>query len=477
MNVSIIGTGYVGLVTGTCFADMGNKVICVDNNTDKVKKLKDGEITIFEPDLDKLFLRNISKKRLSFTSDLREAVLKSDVIFLSLPTPQGEDGSADLTYVLGVANDIGDILRNDKSKDYKIIVNKSTVPVGTSKKVREAIAEKGVYNFDVVSNPEFLREGFAVADFMKPDRIVLGTTDQYAIDRMRKLYEPFVRQGNPVLVMDNESAEITKYASNSYLAMRITFMNELANFCEAAGANVDDVRKGMSTDSRIGKRFLFPGIGYGGSCFPKDVNALVSTARCFKKDLNILGLVDQVNKKQKSILVEKVLKHFNGDLKGKHFAVWGLAFKPNTDDMREAPSITIINRLLEEGATISAYDPAAKKTAEYYFKDKIKYASDEYSALNNADALLILTEWNEFRNPNFKLMKMRLKSSLIFDGRNVMELDEMQIQGFNYYSMGRKVIDKTTVQKTENHFREKDSEGNIVDTSHWKINNRRKIHT
>ncbi len=440
MNIAVIGTGYVGLVSGTCFAEMGNNVVCVDNNPEKLKKLQNAEITIYEPGLDVLFYRNIAKKRLEFTNDLKAAVLKGEIIFLCLPTPQGEDGSADLQYVMKVADDIGKILSDAGDKEYKIIVNKSTVPVGTGQKVREILDEHSLKNYEVVSNPEFLREGFAVEDFMKPDRIVIGAESKKALEKMRTLYEPFVRQGNPILEMDTKSAEVTKYASNSYLAMRITYMNELANFCEKVGANVELIRKGMGTDSRIGKRFLFPGIGYGGSCFPKDVNALIKTAEENNSPMKILEVVDKVNKAQKLKLVDKVTSYFGKNLKGKKFAVWGLAFKPNTDDMREAPSIIIINELLKLGASVSAYDPAANETSKYFFNDKIRYAENEYDALIDADALLILTEWNEFRNPDFERLKSGLKDLLIFDGRNIFSQEKMQEEGFKYFSIGRKNI-------------------------------------
>lgn len=440
MNIAVVGTGYVGLVSGTCFAEMGNNVTCVDNHPDKLKKLKAGEVTIYEPGLEILFTRNIEKKRLIFTDDLKNALLKNEIIFLCLPTPQEEDGSADLKYVLGVAEDISKILKENNDRDYKIIVNKSTVPVGTSVKVEDILSSTGIKNFDVVSNPEFLREGFAVEDFMRPDRIVIGARSEKAVERMKELYEPFVRQGNPVLIMDNESSEVTKYAANSYLAMRITYMNELANFCEMVNADVDMVRKGMGTDSRIGKRFLFPGIGYGGSCFPKDVNALIKTAADANSPMQILNVVDKINKNQKSVLVDKLLKYFKNDLSGKKIAVWGLAFKPNTDDMREAPSIDIINKLLSLGCNVSAYDPAAMETSKFFFNEKINYAVDEYYALENADALLILTEWNEFRNPNFNILKSKLKNKLIFDGRNIFQLDKMKEEGFTYFSIGRRAI-------------------------------------
>ncbi len=436
MNISVVGTGYVGLVSGTCFAEMGSNVICVDNNPQKLAKLLEAEIPIYEPGLELLFHRNIAKKRLTFTGDLKQAVLNSEVIFLCLPTPQGEDGSADLRYVMGVADQIGKILKDAPDHDYKIIVNKSTVPVGTSRKVEAILKGYGLSNFDVVSNPEFLREGFAVEDYMKPDRIVIGARSEKAVQIMKNLYEPFVRQGNPILIMNNESSEVTKYAANSYLAMRITYMNELANFCEKVGADIDMIRKGMGSDSRIGKRFLFPGIGYGGSCFPKDVNALIKTAADNGSEMKILQVVDKSNKDQKSVLVNKVVDFF-GDIKGKHFAVWGLAFKPNTDDMREAPAVVIINKLLELGATVSAYDPAAIETTKFYLQDRITYAESEYAALKGAEALLVLTEWNEFRNPDFALIRKELKTPTIFDGRNIFAVDKMVELKFNYFSIGR----------------------------------------
>ncbi|MGE5429657.1 MAG: UDP-glucose dehydrogenase family protein [Syntrophomonadaceae bacterium] len=437
MNLAVIGTGYVGLVSGTCFAEMGNQVICVDNNQEKLNKLQNAEVIIYEPGLDFIFYRNIAKKRLSFTDDLKHAVENSEIIFLCLPTPQGEDGSADLKYVFGIAEDISSILHVSGSNEYKIIVNKSTVPVGTASRVENILRKSGLENFDVVSNPEFLREGFAVEDFMKPDRIVVGSNSQRALEKMKVLYEPFVRQGNPIIEMNTASAEVTKYAANSYLAMRITYMNELANFCEKVGANVDLVRKGMGTDSRIGKRFLFAGIGYGGSCFPKDVNALIKTSCDFEAEMKILTVVDKVNKEQKLVLINKILKHFNGDIKGKRFAMWGLAFKPNTDDMREAPSVVVIKKLLELGATVSAYDPAAVEAAKYYLKDSVAYAENEYDAVKNADALVIVTEWNEFRNPDFAVLKSTLKEPLIFDGRNIFLPEKMKELGFTYYSIGR----------------------------------------
>lgn len=438
MNIAIIGTGYVGLVTGTCFAETGNTVVCVDNNPAKLKKLLNREIPIYEPGLDLLFQRNIQQKRLTFTDDLRSAALSSEFIFLCLPTPQGEDGSADLKYILGVADMLGRILHEaGASAGKKLIVNKSTVPVGTAALVTDAVARHGVKDFEVISNPEFLREGFAVEDFMKPDRIVIGTSSAFAAERMRALYEPFVRQGNPIIEMDCASSEVTKYAANSYLAMRITFMNELANFCESVGADVDMIRKGMGSDTRIGKRFLFPGIGYGGSCFPKDVNALIKSSTDAGAEMRILTVVDDVNRKQKEVLVQKVLRQFGGDVRGKHFAVWGLAFKPNTDDMREAPSIVIIRSLLQHGATIAAYDPATAETATFEFGDSIRYAVSEYDALKDADALLVLTEWNEFRNPDLTAVRSALKNPFIFDGRNIYDPARMHELGFVYHGIGR----------------------------------------
>lgn len=440
MNISVIGSGYVGLVSGTCFAEMGNQVICVDNSLEKLKKLQNGEVIIYEPGLDLLFIRNIEKKRLLFTGDLKEAVLNTDIIFLCLPTPQDEDGSADLKYVLGVADEIGKIMKEAKDSSYKIIVDKSTVPVGTAKLVADEIRKSGYENFDIVSNPEFLREGFAVDDFMKPDRIIIGAESKKALDIMRELYEPFVRQGNPIIEMNTASSEMTKYAANSYLAMRITYMNELANFCEKVGADINLVRHGMGSDTRIGKRFLFAGIGYGGSCFPKDVNALIKTAEENGSEMSLLKVVDKINKFQKLILVKKALKHFNDDIKGKHFAVWGLAYKPNTDDMREAPSVAIIKELLRLGATVTAYDPAAMETAKFYLKDNVQYSENEMTALKNADALFIVTEWNEFRNPDFDIIRNSLKNPIIFDGRNIFQPEKMRELGFTYYSIGRTTV-------------------------------------
>lgn len=440
MKLSVIGTGYVGLVSATCFAEMGNHVICVDNNQEKLAKMKRAVVPIYEPGLDTLFHRNIEKKRLEFTDDLKYAVENSEVVFLCLPTPQDEDGSADLKYVFGVAGDIAKILKGNDDKDFKIIVNKSTVPVGTCASVKKIISDEGVKNYEVISNPEFLREGFAVDDFLKPDRIVIGAESKKVFEKMRTLYEPFVRQGNPIIEMDPYSSEITKYAANSYLAMRITFMNELANFTEKVGGNIDMVRKGISADTRIGKRFLFPGIGYGGSCFPKDVRALIKTSIDKNSSMTILQTVDEINNRQKLVLVNKILEHFNNDIKGKEFGVWGLSFKPNTDDMREAPSIYIINELLKHGAKISAYDPEAIENSKIYFDDKIEYTENQYAAIKDKDALLILTEWNEFRNPDMNLIAENLKEKLIFDGRNVFTPERMNELEFTYYSIGRVAI-------------------------------------
>ncbi len=440
MKIAVVGTGYVGLVTGTCFADTGNFVTCVDVDKEKLKKLHNKEVTIYEPGLDMLFQRNIVQKRITFTNDLASAALSSEIVFLCLPTPQGEDGSADLKYIMGVSEQLAHIFTEAGNGEYKIVVNKSTVPVGTAGKVAAIFAAAGATNVDVVSNPEFLREGFAVDDFMRPDRIVLGASSAAAMEKMKILYEPFVRQGNPIIEMNIQSAEVTKYAANSYLAMRITYMNELANFCERVGADVDIVRKGMGTDQRIGKRFLFAGIGYGGSCFPKDVNALIKTSEEAQAPMQLLKVVDLVNKEQKLVLVKKLLEYFNGSVKGRHFAVWGLAFKPNTDDVREAPSVVIIKKLLALGATISAYDPAAMETSRFDLDDTITYAANEYDALGGADALLVLTEWNEFRNPDFERVKAQMKAPVIFDGRNIFTPEKMAALNITYFSIGRQAV-------------------------------------
>ncbi len=441
MKICVVGTGYVGLVTGTCFAETGNSVICVDNNPEKLKKLSNKEITIYEPGLEVLFQRNILQGRLEFTADLKQAVLASEIVFLCLPTPQGEDGSADLQYILAVAHTIGEILAAaGRSGPPKIIVNKSTVPVGTAAKVRAVIKSKGAEHFDVASNPEFLREGFAVEDFMKPERVVIGAESDVTMKRLVALYEPFFRLDKRIIEMDIASAEVTKYAANSYLAMRITFMNELANFCEKVGADIDLIRKGLGSDSRIGKKFLFAGIGYGGSCFPKDVTALTNTSLEVGSEISLLSVVDRVNKRQREILVEKIVKYYGGSVAGRRFAVWGLAFKPNTDDMREAPSVTIIQRLLAMGASVAAYDPAANESARLYLGDSIRYADSQYDALDHADALLICTEWNEFRNPDFEILRTRLTSPVIFDGRNIFDPEKMKMIRFTYFGIGRKPV-------------------------------------
>ena len=436
-KITVVGTGYVGLVTGTCFAETGNMVTCIDIDEKKVEKMKQGIIPIYEPDLDTLFERNIRANRLRFTTSLEEGIKDAEIIFLALPTPPGEDGSADLSYILGVANQLGKIMQ-----DYIVIVDKSTVPVGTAEKVHAAIAENSKTDFAVVSNPEFLREGFAVNDFMKPDRVVIGTSDDRAKKIMESLYRPFVRQGNPIYFMDEKSAELTKYAANSFLATKITFMNEIANFCELVGADVDKVRIGIGSDNRIGKRFLFPGIGYGGSCFPKDVQALVKSGKENNFDFQILNAVIKVNEEQKTVLFPKIKNFFRGDLKGKKIAVWGLAFKPDTDDIREAPALYMIENLLHEGAQVTAFDPEAMSNVKSIIGDKINYAENEYLALENADALLICTEWGIFRNPDFNRIKNLMKDAVIFDGRNLFEIDEMSERGFYYSSIGRNLIDK-----------------------------------
>jgi UDPglucose 6-dehydrogenase len=436
MNVTVVGTGYVGLVTGTCFAETGNHVICVDIDARKVERMKNGEVPIFEPGLEILFERNTKQGRLHFTTDLAAAIEKAQIIFLALPTPPGEDGSADLSYILGVARDLSKII-----KDYKVIVDKSTVPVGTSEKVHAALSEfLDPSLFDVVSNPEFLREGVAVDDFMKPDRVVIGTDSEKARKAMKQLYEPFVRQGNPIYFMDERSAEMTKYAANSYLAMRISYMNEIANLCERAGANVDMVRVGMGSDNRIGKRFLFPGIGYGGSCFPKDVQALAMTAEQFDYDFKILKSVMTINDIQKTRLPDKIMRYFNNDVKGKTFALWGLAFKPNTDDIREAPALDIINTLLAGGAKVQAFDPEAMPNVKRIYGKKVSFVKDEYTALENADALIIATEWGLFRTPDFEKLA-HLTTKAIFDGRNLYDIDSMRGKGFRYESIGREIIE------------------------------------
>ncbi len=432
MKIAVVGTGYVGLVTGTCFAETGNDVICIDIDEIKVKKLNNGEITIYEPGLNKLFLRNLKEERLKFTTNLEEGIQQATIIFLALPTPSGADGSADLRFVLEVAGQLGRLM-----KDYKVIIDKSTVPVGTAEKVHEAIASNFKGEFDVVSNPEFLREGVAVDDFMKPDRVVIGTSSERARKIMEDLYNPFVRQGNPIIFMNERSAELTKYAANSFLATKISFMNEISQLCERLGADVDMVRRGIGSDERIGKRFLFPGIGYGGSCFPKDVQALVKSSNDANYEFRILNAVMNVNENQKMHLIPKIKKYFDGKLKGKHFALWGLAFKPNTDDIREAPALHIIDALIKEGSTLSVYDPEAMANVKNQIGDIVKYGENQYEVLEKADALIIATEWNEFRTPNFLKMVTSMKNKVIFDGRNLFDIGAIRELGFYYESIGR----------------------------------------
>ncbi|MBP8115055.1 MAG: UDP-glucose/GDP-mannose dehydrogenase family protein [Chitinophagaceae bacterium] len=441
MKIAVVGTGYVGLVSGTCFAETGNQVICIDIDENKVNKLQSGEITIYEPGLEKIFTRNLKEGRLHFTSSLADGIKDAALIFLALPTPTGENGSADLKYILGVANDLGKLLQPG---DYKVIVDKSTVPVGTAEKVQAAILAAGgnklADSFDVVSNPEFLREGAAVEDFMKPDRVVIGTSSEKAKQLMQQLYEPFVRQGNPIIFMDEKSAELTKYAANSFLAVKISFMNEIAVLSEKLGADVDMVRRGIGTDFRIGKHFLYPGLGYGGSCFPKDVQALSVSSNDAAYDFKILNAVMQVNVLQKEFFAKKINRYYNEDLKGKKFAVWGLAFKPNTDDIREAPALEIIARLIEGGATVTAFDPEAMANVKKETKLAINFAADQYSALQDADALIICTEWNEFRTPDFEKIASQLKAKVIFDGRNLYDTEQMKNKGFYYESIGREKV-------------------------------------
>jgi UDPglucose 6-dehydrogenase len=439
MRIAIIGTGYVGLVTGTCLAETGNQVCCIDNNNSKVARLKKGQVPIYEPGLQTIFERNWKKGTLVFTSDLKEGIEGAELIFLALPTPPGDDGSTDLSYVLKVADDIGKIITG-----YTIVVGKSTVPAGTAEKVYAAISRNYSGKFDVVSNPEFLREGLAVEDFMKPDRIIIGTTSEHALKVMTELYAPFVRQGNPIICMDERSAELTKYAANAFLATKISFMNEIAQMCEEVGADVDMVRHGMGTDERIGKRFLFPGIGYGGSCFPKDVRSLLFEARKANFDFKILEAVTEVNIRQRFSIVSKILRYFN-DIQGKHFAVWGLSFKPNTDDIREAPALDIIEALLDRGATVSAYDPEAMHNVEKVMGDRIHLAPTPYYCLENADALIITTEWNEFRTPDFDTIISLMNEPVIFDGRNLFDLRAMEEKGFYYESIGRSLINQLNV--------------------------------
>jgi len=435
LNISIVGTGYVGLVTGTTLAELGNTVYCVDIDENKVERMKQGIVPIYEPGLEEMFLRNIQAERLFFTTNIKEALDKSDVIYLALPTPPGEDGSADLSYVISVANQIGEMMTN-----YKVIVNKSTVPVGTADKVREVISAKTQIPFDVVSNPEFLREGFAVEDSMNPSRVVVGSSSEKAKNIMAKIYQPFTNTGIPIIFMDEKSSELTKYAANSFLAVKITFMNEIANYCEKVGADVDKVRLGMGSDDRIGHRFLFPGIGYGGSCFPKDVKALIKSGKEEQFDFKILEATEYINKKQKVILVDEIEKYFGGNLEGKKIAMWGLAFKANTDDIREASSLDNIELLLEKGAQVVAYDAIAEENVKNILGYKIEYAKDMYSAIEGADCLLIATEWSEFKNPNFELMASKLKNKVIFDGRNMFSMEQVENTGFFYKSIGRKTI-------------------------------------
>lgn len=432
MRITVIGTGYVGLVAGACLADMGNDVICVDNNDEKLKKLEQGIIPIYEPGLEELVKSNVLENRLNFTSDIDMAVKKSEVCFIAVGTPQDEDGSADLHYVLGVAEEIAKAMNG-----YKVIVDKSTVPVGTAEKVTEIIRKHTDYDFDVVSNPEFLKQGNAVDDFLMPDRVVIGSNSEKATAIMQDIYSPFFRTGNRVIVMDVKSAEMTKYASNSFLATKISFMNEIAQLCEKVGANAEMVRVGMSTDSRIGNKFLFPGLGYGGSCFPKDVKALIKTGADNGIDMNIIKSADETNKQQRQLFINKIIARFGEDLTGKTFAVWGLAFKPKTDDMREAPAITIINDLLNRGAKVQAYDPKAMNSAKYHFQDRITYAKSSYEALHNTDALLLLTEWNEFRRPDMDRIKELLKTPIIFDGRNQYNMERTVQRGFEYVCVGK----------------------------------------
>lgn len=434
MQLCIIGTGYVGLITGACLSEMGNYVICVDNDEEKLKKLKNGITPLYEPGLEELILANVSEGRLEFTNDLNYAVKKSIACFIAVGTPSGDDGSCDLSFVLSVANDIGKAM--SECNEYKIIVDKSTVPVGTHKLVEEEIKKNYKGEFDVVSNPEFLKQGAAVDDFLKPDRVVIGSESEKAIDIMREIYNPFTRTGNPIIIMDIKSAEMTKYAANAFLATKISFANEMANISEKVGANADLVRIGMSSDKRIGNQFLFHGLGYGGSCFPKDVQALIKTASDFGIDSDLLKATHKVNVNQRKNFVDKILKHYNNDIKNKIFAVWGLAFKPRTNDMRESPAITIINMLLDKGAKIKAYDPKAMETAKIIFGDKIVYSSNSYEALENADALILITEWNEFKRPSFDKIKSKLKEPIIFDGRNQYDKKRMTDRGIKYISLG-----------------------------------------
>ena len=441
-KIAVVGTGYVGLVTGTCFAETGNQVICVDIDEKKVERMRNGEVPIYEPHLDVVFDRNINANRISFTTNLKEAIDFAEIIFLALPTPPGEDGSADLSYVLSAAKDIGALMT-----EYKVIVDKSTVPVGTAEKVEAAIRENTDLDFAVVSNPEFLREGFAVDDFLNPDRVVVGTSDERAVRIMTELYKPFIRDGHPLIIMDEKSAELTKYAANSFLATKITFMNEIADFCERVGADVDKVREGIGSDSRIGHKFLYPGIGFGGSCFPKDVSALVKSGGEFGYDFEIIQSVLDVNERQKVVLIDKVVNYF-GDVSGMQFALWGLAFKPDTDDIREASALYMIEALINAGATVVAFDPEAMDNVKDVVGDDIEFVDDQYDALKGSDALLIATEWSAFRNPDFEKIKTLLNQPVIFDGRNIYDLEEMKNKGFHYSSIGRRTV--SPLVKTEN---------------------------
>ena len=433
MKICVIGTGYVGLVAGTCLAEMGNEVICVDKDLKKLEQLSKGIIPIYEPGLEELINANVAESRLTFTDDLKTAVEKSLVCFIAVGTPQGEDGSADLSYVYDVASNIGEYLNG-----YKVIVDKSTVPVGTAEKVTEIIKSKTGIEFDIVSNPEFLKQGAAVDDFLKPDRVVIGSNSQRATEIMQELYSPFLRTGNPVIIMDVKSAEMTKYAANSFLAVKISYANEIANICEKVGADAEMVRIGMCSDTRIGSQFLFAGLGYGGSCFPKDVKAMIKTAKLNGCSSSLLEAADETNKNQRILFINKILDRYQGDIEGKTFAVWGLAFKPKTNDMREAPSITIINELLKRGAKIKAYDPKAFDLAQTIFGDRIEYSKSAYDALYGADAILLLTEWNEFRRPNFDKIKSLMKHHVIFDGRNQYYVKRITDKGFEYYCIGKK---------------------------------------
>ncbi len=443
MNVAIVGTGYVGLVTGVCLAERGNKVYCVDNNPKVVERLSSGEITIYEPGLEEIFQRNLKKERIEFSGDLETAVLRSQVVFLCLPTPPDEDGSADLKYILAVADQIGEILERNPGAGYKVIVDKSTVPVGTSEKVDAAIRKHldSKFDFDVVSNPEFLREGYAVEDFLRPERVLIGSRSEQAIVLLKDLYEPFIPAGSSVIVMDEKSAEVTKYAANSFLAMKISYMNDLANFCDAVGADVERVREGVGADSRIGRKYLFPGLGYGGSCLPKDVKALLRTAQNAGAPLTILQSVEEINQEQRKRFYRKVERHFKGELEGKRVAIWGLAFKPNTDDVREAPVFYILDELLKAKAQVAVYDPEAMRNVKAKYGDRIEYAESSYGALQGADALIVVTEWNEFRKPDFGLMKNLMRQPVIFDGRNIYDPGKIRDRGFFYYAIGRKSME------------------------------------